>query len=295
MKKYRTLIAIALWVIALSFLGWLLVRDSHFPVLSPAGVVGESQKDLMLFTVYLSLIVVVPVFTMLGLFAWKYREGANARYTPDVAGNNKVEALWWGIPILIIGLLSVVTWQTSHSLDPYRPLASENKAIEVQVVALQWKWLFIYPELGVASVNHLPVPVDVPVHFSLTANAPMSAFWVPALGSQIYAMNGMSSQLNLIANQTGKFDGYTTNINGAGYADMKFVVTATDARQFDAWVNEARGSKYMMDGTAYKQLAEPGSADPKSYMLMDKTLYQSIVGSHMSENDDHEMQKMEAM
>lgn len=295
MKKYRTLIAIALWVVALSFLGWLLVKDSYFPVLSPAGSVGESQKDLMLFTLALSLIVVVPVFTMLGIFAWKFREGGNARYSPDWSGNNKLEALWWGVPILIIGVLSVVTWQTSHSLDPYRPLASAQKPIEVQVVALQWKWLFIYPELGVASVNHLPVPVDVPVHFSLTANAPMSAFWVPALGSQIYTMNGMSSQLHLVANKIGTFDGYTTNINGEGYADMKFVVTSTDKRQFDSWVKQARSSSHMMDVATYKELSEPGVADAKSYMLMDKTLYQSIVGSYMSESDDHDMQSMEAM
>lgn len=297
MKKYRVIIAVALWVIALLFGAWLLFRGVNFPVLNPAGEVGMKQRDLMVVAVVMSAVVVIPVFTMLGLFAWRYRAGNKAKYTPDWHQNNKLEALWWGIPIVIIAILSVITWQTSHSLDPYRPLVSSQKKIEVQVVALQWKWLFIYPELGVASVNELPVPVDVPIHFTLTADAPMSAFWVPSLGSQIYAMNGMSSQLNLIANRPGNYEGYTTNINGEGYAEMKFMTKATPRADFDAWVQSARQSPNMMDEMAYRELAKPGTATATAYMLMDDQLYDTIVGKYMghrSSAHNHDMSTMEA-
>lgn len=298
MKKYRVIIAVALWAVALTLVGWMLFRGVDFAVLNPAGDVGVKQRDLLVFTVILSALVVVPVFSLLAVFAWRYRASNKAKYSPNWHHSLKLEALWWGIPILIIGVLSVITWQTSHSLDPYRPLASTKKPVEVQVVALQWKWLFIYPELGVASMNHLPVPVDVPVHFTLTADAPMSAFWIPALGSQIYTMNGMSSQLNLIANKSGNYEGYSTNINGAGYADMKFTVKATPQTQFEAWVSSARSSPDMMDEATYQELVKPGKASETSYMLMDTRLYDTIVEKYMGSHapsERHEMHTMEGM
>ncbi len=184
-------------------LGWWLLAGVHIPVLMPSGQIASSERDLIVFTILLATIVVVPVFILLGVFAWKYREGNNAKYKPEADKNSVLEVIWWGIPIIIIVVLSVVTWISSHSLDPYRAIQSDNKTLEVQVVALQWKWLFIYPEQGIATVNDLTIPVDTPVHFSLSADAPMSAFWVPDLGSQIYSMNGMTSQLHLIADREG--------------------------------------------------------------------------------------------
>ena len=281
MKRYRIVYLVACTVIALTLLGIWLVHGVHFDVLAPSGAIAEQQKSLLLFALLLSAIVVVPVFTMLGLFAWKYREGGKAKHTPEWSENSALEALWWGIPIIIIVVLAVVTWRTSHSLDPYRPIASSHETLEVQVVALQWKWLFIYPDENIATVNKLVVPEDVPVHFTLTADAPMSAFWVPALGTQIYTINGMSSQLYLIADHTGQFEGYTTNINGKGYADMKFVVDARSQNDFSKWTDTAKASSAKMDIPTYEQIAKPGMMGQKEYALADSSLYDTIINKYM--------------
>jgi cytochrome o ubiquinol oxidase subunit 2 len=173
------------------------------------------------------------------------------------------------------------------------------------VVALEWKWLFIYPDLGVAAVNELPVPVNTPVHFTITADAPMSAFWVPALGTQIYAMNGMSSQLNLIADHTGTFTGYNTNINGEGYAKMKFKVYAKSDKDFTSWIASARKSPNMMDEQALQKISQPGTMNETAYMLMDNNLYDKVVMKYMkgtmpdkdttSTSTQHDMSNMEGM
>ena len=264
--------------------GWLLIRQAQFDVFEPAGWVALQQKKLLIFAAILCLFVVVPVFTMLIWFAWRYREGnqKNHTYSPEWSKNTKLELLWWGIPIVLIVILGVVTWTTSHQLDPYKKLVSRNETIDVQVVALQWKWLFIYPKYGTASVNELAVPVDHPVSFRLTADAPMSAFWVPRLGSQIYSMNGMASQLNLIADQSGKFSGYNTNINGEGYADMKFTVNAMPKKEFDTWATDAKNSPNMLTLDSYRVLAEPSKMNTsKQYMLMQDDLFDTIVMKYM--------------
>ncbi len=301
MKQYRVVFGVMVSVVILALLGFLLARTAHYDILQPMGAVAKEQRNLLYFTLFLSAVVVIPVFVLLLSFAWKFREGnRKATYKPEWSENKWMEIIWWGIPIVIIGILASVTWVTSHTLDPYRPLASDKKAIEVQVVALQWKWLFIYPELGVAAVNQLPVPVGTPVHFTLTADAPMSAFWVPTLGTQIYTMNGMSSQLNLIADHAGDFQGYTTNINGSGYADMKFVVHAQSDDAFAAWVKRAKDSPDMMDVAMYQRLAKPSKlTTEREYMLMDRRLYDTIVSKYMGGHDttstDSAMPAMEGM
>lgn len=301
MKKYRVVFGIASAVVILTLIGYLLVRDAHFDVLQPMGSIAKQQRDLLVFVLLLAAVVVIPVFALLGIFAWKYREGhkdSKKRHNPEMRDNAWLEVVWWGIPILIICVLAVVAWTTSHSLDPYRKIESTKPAIEVQVVALQWKWLFIYPELGVATLNQLPVPVDTPIHFTLTADAPMSAFWVPTLGSQIYNMNGMSSQLNLIADHPGDFPGYTTNINGEGYARMKFMVHARSDAEFKAWVKKAQNAKDMMDQAAYDKLAKPETiTEEREYMLMDRGLYDWVVQKYMPEHsgNNYDMHSMEEM
>ncbi len=275
---------------------WLMVRNAHFDVLSPSGEIADQQRNLLIFTLCLSALVVIPVYTMLGMFAWRYSEKnprSKRTYRPDWHKNNVLEAFWWGIPIAMIGVLSVVTWQTSHALDPYKRLASDQKTINVQVVALQWKWLFIYPDYGIATLNQLPVAEKAPIHFNLTANAPMSAFWVPALGSQIYAMNGMDSQLNLKANQTGEFGGYSTNINGKGYADMKFTVRSMTKDDFEAWIKIAQKSTTSLDMAEYHKLSEPSTEKTdRVYKLTDKKLYHQILdmkmGMDMHDGAHHE-------
>lgn len=310
MKRFLKASIIPLGISAFVVLMWLLLRGVDIPVLMPSGQVAEGQRKLFVFTVVLSLVVIIPVFVMLAVFALRYREGAHkkADYKPDWDGSTKLEALWWGIPIVIIGILSVVTWQTSHSLDPYKPIASDKKPLEVQVVALQWKWLFLYPEYEVATVNELPLPVDRPVHFSLAADAPMSAFWIPALGSQIYSMNGMDSQLNLIANKTGEYKGYNTNINGEGYAKMTFTAEVMPEVDFASWTltapEKAMKAGDMIDESTYKMLAKPSViSQPQTYHLMDKNLYSTIMmkymghgqsdSTHSSDSHDHDMSTMD--
>lgn len=288
-KPWHVPIIISVITLAMFGIGWWLLDGQHISVLMPSGEVGSQQRDLIIFTVLLALIVVVPVFTMLGLFAWKFREGnKEADHQPEWADNKWLEIIWWGIPILIIIVLAIVTWRTSHLLDPYRPIESDKTPLKVQVVALQWKWLFIYPEEKIATINDLTIPVDRPVHFTLSADAPMSAFWIPDLGSQIYSMNAMSSQLNLIANREGTFTGYNTNINGDGYAAMKFQTHAVSDGAYDTWVKKHQGSHDMLTYDLFQKIAEPNIPErPTYYMLHEDGLYDRIVHEKMGHGSSH--------
>lgn len=280
---------------ALIALGWWLVQGKQFDVLSPAGEVADQQRNLFIFTVSLISLVVIPVFVLLGVFAWKYSEkNKKGKYDPSFTHNVVLESIWWGVPIAIIGVLSVVTFQTSHSLDPYRKIVSEQETVNVQVVALQWKWLFIYPELGVASLNQLPIPEDTPISFTITADAPMSSFWVPALGSQVYAMNGMNSQLNLIASKQGDFRGYSTNINGGGYSNMTLTVHSWSQTKFDTWVQHTKNSEPDLNVTEYEKIAVPSeNNDELAYNLADDQLYSTIVNKYMSPGTSQQHDSME--
>ncbi len=277
-------LVVSIVVILLAIGAWLLVNGTYIPVLDPSGEVAGHQRNIIVFTIILSLVVIVPVFLMLAIFAWKYRAGNKTkRYTPEWDENNTLEAVWWGIPIVIVIGLSFLTYFTSHSLDPYRAIESDRPTLEVEVVALQWKWLFIYPEQKIATVNDLTIPVDTPVHFRLSADAPMSAFWIPALGSQIYSMNAMSSQLNLIANDIGQYTGYNTNINGEGYAKMQFAVNSVSQTDFDQWQAKHAESGDSLTQDSYQQLAQPGIPDkPLYYVLDDVNLYNSIIMKYMN-------------
>lgn len=281
MKRTLNIAVPVLIAIGLVGLFWVLVDGKDIPVLQPSGEVGMAQKNLFVFATILSLIVVVPVFSLLGYFAYKYRAGnTKANYMPDWGENKYLEGLWWGIPIVIIGVLSVTIYQTSHSLDPYKE-RSGGEPLKVQVVALRWKWLFIYPEQNVATLNYLPLPVDRPVKFELTSDAPMSAFWIPALGSQIYAMSGMGSQLNLKATQTGEFTGYTTNINGEGYAKMTFNTVVSDGPTFDSWASKAALSTEEMNMDIYDTLTEPKSVtQKKTYRLASSNLFSNVISKY---------------
>ena len=284
MLKVLRVGALLLIPVGLLLVGWLLLRDAYIPVLDPSGEVATKQRDLLVFTTALSLLVVIPVYSLLLFFVIRYRSGnkKKAKYSPNWSENKLLETLWWGIPIAVIAVLAVVTYQTSHSLDPYKPLAGED-TLEVEVVALRWKWLFFYPQEGVATLNHLPLPVNRPVHFTLTADAPMSAFWIPALGSQVYAMNGMKSQLNLRATSLGNFTGYTTNINGKGYADMTFTTKVMSEGDFDEWTADAASNKKaQFSMNTYETLAEPESITTENtYQLGDADIFQAIVHKNM--------------
>ena len=287
---WRLAVIVTLAVVAFIAFFWWFIQGMDIALFNPQGAVGKKNRDLLVFTIILSLIVIIPVYIMLFAFAWRYRENNHKKvaYTPDVEGNNLMEAVWWGIPILIIGILSVVTWVTTHDLDPQKPLKSDVPALRVQVVALQWRWLFLYPDQEVASINELRVPAGTPINFEITSDAPMSAFWVPSLGTQTYAMSGMSSKLSLVADRPGTYRGTNSNINGEGYSKMDFKVVALEShKDFDTWVQSIgkSSSHHHLEWSGYKEIARPNeSNDVSFYHLHDTDLYTKIVNKYMAGN-----------
>ncbi|QUX90056.1 ubiquinol oxidase subunit II [Marinomonas sp. A3A] len=238
-------------------------------VLDPKGQVGIEEKQLIIVATLLMLLVVIPVIFMTLYFAWKYREGRDEIYEPKWSHSTKIETIVWAIPIIIVIILGVITWKSTHALDPYKPLKSDKDHINVQVVSMNWKWLFIYPDLGIASVNELRFPENVPVAFQLSSEGIMNSFFIPQLGSQIYSMAGMVTKLHLIANEPGTFDGYSANYSGAGFTNMKFKAIATETQaDFDAWVAGVKAESIagsinngILDQASYDALAEY-DADP---------------------------------
>lgn len=291
MKPWHGVVVMLLVPVLVGGLVWFMASGLDVAVLDPKGTIAQQEKDLLIFTLWLSAVVVIPVFAMVAFFAWRYREDNHkAAYTPDEEGNKYLEAVWWGIPIVIIGILSVVTWVSTHQLDPYKPIASGAKPLKVQVIALQWKWLFIYPEQHVATVNELVIPADTPVNFEISADAPMSAFWIPKLGSQIYAMNGMSAKLSLMADEPGRYFGTNTNINGEGYSEMNFEAWAMESRRdFDLWAKAlvALPSHVTMDWAEYEKVAKPSKGNEVAYYhLHDTGLYNKVINKYMSHDSE---------
>lgn len=283
---WRIVASIFLGLVAFGLLLALLMQGRDLPVFSPSGIIAQQEKDLIIFTLLLSTVVVVPVFLMLGIFATRYRaNGGTGQYTPDEEDNHWFEVLWWGIPILIIGILGVVTVVSTHQLDPSRPLVSSVKPLNVQVVALQWRWLFIYPDKGIATINELHIPTGTPIDFRLTADGPMAGFWVPALGTQTYAMTGMSMPLKLQADKEGSYRGSNSNITGTGYSDMDFQTIATSRSDFDKWASGVVANKnhQHIDWGVYESAAMP--VRDKSvyyYHLHDHNLYNEVVKKYAS-------------
>lgn len=283
-KKYKLILAILISVIVAELVLLLVIylKGSNFAVLNPKGTVALQQRNLLIFAAALSLVVVLPVFALTFFIAWKYRAGnIKADYKPDWDHNKKIEAIWWGVPIALILVLGVVTWNSSHALDPRKALNSNKKPVKVQVVALQWKWLFIYPEYNVASVNYLQFPEDTPVNFEITADAPMNSFWIPQLGGQIYAMSGMKTQLHLMANEVGDYNGSSANISGEGFAGMKFIARASSQADFDSWIQTLKYSSNTLNQDAYAALAKPSKDNPPATFVGESNLFDTIVMKYM--------------
>ncbi len=260
----------------------LTVHGGNIEVLNPKGPVARQESQLIFFTLLLAIIIVVPVFTMLFAFAWKYRAGNKAKYTPDWDSNRLAETVWWLVPTAIILVVSVVIWNSSHTLDPYRPLASSAQPVAIQVVALDWKWLFIYPKEGIATVNFVEFPKDTPINFAITSDAPMNSFWIPQLSGQIYAMPGMSTQLHMLADTIGSYNGSSGNISGRGFAGMTFVAKATSAADFKQWVSMVKRSPDGLSIEAYKKLAEPSKNNSVAmYSSSAPGLYDKIIMKYM--------------
>lgn len=262
---------------------FIAFNRSNFLVLNPAGEVASQQRELMIIATLLMLIVVVPVFFMTFFFAWRYRESnTKAKYRPDWSHNALAEFTWWTVPLIIISILGVIIWRSSHALDPYKPLEQTKEPITVQVVALDWKWLFIYPDHNVATVNYLQIPEKTPINFEITAEAPMNSFWIPQLGGQVYAMAGMETKLHLIADKTGEYQGSSANLSGSGFSGMNFKAIATSESDFRKWVGSAQLSPERLTMESYRQLAKPSKDNPPAtYLLEQKDLHDKIMDKYM--------------
>ena len=239
---------------------------NHMALLDPLGPIGAEEKTLILIAFALMLLVVVPVFFMTFWFAWKYRASNRAAtYAPKWDSSRKIEAVVWAVPALIVAALGALTWVSSHALDPYKPIDPALKPIRIEVVALNWKWLFIYPDLGIATVNRVVFPAGVPVSFRITSDTVMNSFFIPQLGSQIYAMAGMQTRLHLLADHPGVYKGLNTQFSGAGFSSQHFQAVAMSTQGFDAWVRQVRASPRHLDEAAFRRLEVPSQHNPVTY------------------------------
>ncbi|MCX7302899.1 MAG: ubiquinol oxidase subunit II [Hyphomicrobiales bacterium] len=257
-------------------------------VLAPAGDIAIQQRDILFQSVLLMLIVIVPVMALTVLFAWRYRSSnKEATYEPDWGHSVHLELIIWSAPLLIIICLGAITWASTHLLDPYRPLdrldagtpvADEHEPLVVNVVALDWKWLFIYPELGIGAVNELAAPVDRPIDFRISASSVMNSFYIPALAGQIYAMPGMRTQLHAVINEPGEYKGFSANYSGAGFSGMHFDFHGLSNADFEAWVAAAKSKGATLDGAAYLELERPSQNEPaRTFASVEPGLFEAIV------------------
>ena len=253
----------------------------------PVGPVASEQRWIISLSIILMLLVVIPVIVLTLFFARKYRaSNTKAKYTPEWSHSYLLEFIWWTIPCIIIIILAVITWISSHDLDPYRPIKAKDTIqktpLIIQVVSLDWKWLFIYPEQNIASVNYLEIPKDQLVEFNVTSDAPMNSFWIPQLGSQIMTMQGMQTKLNTVGTRLGKFEGYSALYSGSGFSGMKFNINVVEKDKFEQWVSHAKASPLSLTLDNYVRLAQPSHWDPVTYYSkVEENLYSDIIMHYM--------------
>ena len=255
---------------------------THAPVLDPKGPITLAERDLLFTAVALMLIVIIPVFIMAFLFAWRYRSSnRNARYAPDWSYSAPVDAVVWLVPALIVVALGTLLWSNTHKLDPYKRIDATVRPLEVAVVAQDWKWLFIYPAQDIAAVNQLVFPSRTPLSLKITSDAAMNSFSIPALGGQIFAMAGMQTRLHLLAEAPGTFTGRNMQYSGRGFASQHFEAIATSREDFDAWVARAKQSPTTLDSAAYRVLAAPTIGHPVTYYsAVEPNLFDTIIAKY---------------
>jgi len=276
-------------------------------VMKPHGDIAVQQSQLIVTSTLLMLLIIVPVIALTLLFAWRYRQSnTQATYEPDWDHSTRLELVIWGAPLLIIIALGAITWISTHQLDPYRPLGridaqravpKDVKPLIVEVVALDWKWLFVYPEQGIATVNELAAPVDRPIEFRITSSNVMNAFYVPALAGMIYAMPGMETKLHAVINKAGTYDGISANYSGAGFSDMRFKFLGLADGEFDKWVAANKSGSEKLTRAAYLQLEQPSKREPvRRYASVDDGLYGAIVNRCVDANKmcTHQMMAIDA-
>ncbi|NEI68724.1 ubiquinol oxidase subunit II [Rhizobium lusitanum] len=267
---------------------FLLLSGCNLVVMAPSGDIAMQQRDLIIISVVLMLIIIIPVIFLTLFFAWRYRQSnTEATYEPEWHHSTRLELVIWSAPLAIIIALGAVTWISTHQLDPYRPLdriaadkpiTADVKPLTVEVVALDWKWLFFYPDYGIATVNEMAAPVDRPINFKITASAVMNSFFIPALAGQIYAMPGMETKLHAVINHPGEFQGLSANYSGAGFSNMRFKFHGLDQADFDQWIQKAKSQGSALGRPEYLALAKPSERNPVQYFnAVDDGLYNAIL------------------
>lgn len=289
-RQNRAILYVILWVLVLVLLFAVLLKGADIRMLNPKGLVAQEEFKLIIFTTVVLLAIAVPTLFFLYFFAWKYRESnTKATFDPDKK-HGKFFIFWlWAIPVAFMLILAPVMWIATHKLEPQKSIDSENKTLTVQVVALRWKWLFIYPEQHIATVNYVQVPVNTPVEFDLTADdTPMSSFWVPHWGGQLYAMTGMTNKLNLIPTTLGDSTGSSAEINGEGFAGMKFTARASSRQDFNTWVQHVKQLPGVLDMVEYESLLKPSENNPPAfYSMAEADLYDKVLMKYMGSHDHH--------
>ncbi|WP_070966138.1 ubiquinol oxidase subunit II [Vibrio sonorensis] len=272
-------------VMTLVFIGWLF--STNMVLFDPKGPIGEAQESLIITSVVLMAIIIVPVLFMCVYFPYKYRHtNKAAEYKPNWEHSSKIEVVVWTVPCLIILALGWVTYLTSYSLDPREELQSEKDPMTIQVVAMNWKWLFIYPEHQIATVNEVAFPVDQPVRFVVTSDTTMNSFFIPQLGSQVYAMAGMENRVNLMATEEGTYRGISANYSGFGFANMRFQAHATDEAEFDQWVAKVKASDKALNDDSYNWLTANAKEQIKTphpvtyFASVDPLRFKDIIEKH---------------
>jgi cytochrome o ubiquinol oxidase subunit II len=271
-------------LLAVFLLGATTLGGCSEGVLDPKGPIASAERLLMINSTAIMLVVVIPVIVATLAFAWWYRS-SNPRAARSTSEDyeGRLEFVIWSIPALIVILLGGVIWIGSHQLDPRTPIAAKADPLRVEVVALDWKWLFIYPDQGIAAVNELVIPSGTPVSFRITSATVMNSFFIPQLGSQVYAMGGMATQLNLLADEPGDYPGFSAMYSGDGFSDMRFTAKAVPAPDFEVWIEEARHAGSALDAAAYAALAKPSAAvPPKTYGSVETNLFEHIIDETIS-------------
>ncbi len=265
-----------------------ILSGCNMVVMSPSGDIATQQRDLIVISTILMLLIIVPVIFLTLFFAWRYRQSNTAaKYDPEWHHSTGLEVIIWSAPLAIIVALGAITWVSTHKLDPYRPLdridaarpvSEETKPITVEVVALDWKWLFFYPDYGIATVNEMAAPVDVPINFKLTASSVMNSFYVPALSGMIYTMPGMETKLHAVINKAGEYEGLSSNYSGDGFSHMRFKFHGVDQAGFDAWVAQVKQNGTALNRDAYLKLEKPSVKEPvRYYASVDDGLYDAVL------------------
>lgn len=280
--RYKVILFILLTLAAIAVAAFY-ISQTNIAVLNPKGMIGKKERDLIVTASLLMLIVVIPVFIFTWAFAWKYRADAKSRHEPNWEHNYIAEYCWWGVPLVIIIILAIITWRSSHELNPFKPIENGKKPLVIQAVALQWKWLFIYPEQGIAVVNKVKFPANTPINFEITADAPMNSFWIPELGGQIYAMPAMKTKLHLIADEVGSYRGVSSNLSGTGFSGMFFEAVSSTEAEFNQWIQNVKKSSPPLGLKEYRQLVKPSEYNKVAYyVLMKNNLFDQIMDKYNS-------------